>query len=122
MASQAEKAGAEKRAIDGDPRTYWAAQEDGAWLQLDLGVAQTVGAVGIDWLHSDKRSTKFEILASLDGETWQEIFAGKTSGQTPGVERFPIPETRARYLRIVGHGNTLNAWNSITEATVWTSR
>lgn len=121
-ASHAEKAGAEKRAIDGDPRTYWAAQEDGAWLQLDLGVEQPVSAVGIDWLHSDKRTTTFEILASLDGKDWREVFTGRSSGQTPGVERFAVPETRARYLRIVGHGNTLNAWNSIAEATVWTSR
>lgn len=121
-ASHTEKPGTEKWAIDGNPRTYWAAQEDGAWLQLDLGVVQTVGAVGIDWLHSEQRSTKFELLASTDGQEWQQVFAGQSDGKTVGMERVRVPATRSRYLRIVGHGNTLNPWNSITEATVWTSR
>ncbi|MBT7300001.1 MAG: discoidin domain-containing protein, partial [Victivallales bacterium] len=64
--------------------------------------------------------TRFEILASLDGKRWGEIFAGQTDGQTPGVETVNVPGTQARYLRIVGHGNDSNHWNSIREITVWT--
>jgi hypothetical protein len=120
-ASHANKPGTEKLALDRNPRTYWAAQEDGSWLQVDLGVPATVRSVGIDWLHSDARRVRFEIQASLDGTAWQEIFAGKSDGKTPGVERVPVPATNARYLRIVGHGNDQNHWNSIREITVWSN-
>jgi heparin/heparan-sulfate lyase len=119
-ASHTDKPGSEKWAIDRNPQTYWAAKEDGAWLQVDLGVSAEVRSVGIDWLHSDTRRVRYEILASLDGETWQEIFAGKSDGKTPGLERVSVPVTNARFLRIVGHGNDKNPWNSIRELTVWT--
>jgi hypothetical protein len=119
-ASHSERRGSELLAIDRNNRTYWAAKEDGAWLQLDLGVPGQIRSVGIDWLHSEKRRTRFEILASLDGKRWGEIFAGQTDGQTPGVETVNVPGTQARYLRIVGHGNDSNHWNSIREITVWT--
>jgi len=121
-ASHSERSGSELLAIDRNARTYWAAKEDGAWLQLDLGVPATIHAVGIDWLHSEKRRTRFAVLASLDGKRWREIFAGQTDGQTPGVETVNLPVTPARYLRVVGHGNDSNHWNSIREITIWTSQ
>jgi hypothetical protein len=114
-----EKGRGADRAIDRNPRTYWASAEDGAWLQLDFGATQSVAAMGIDWLHSDTRRVRFEVLASVDGQTWQEIFAGQSDGRTRGVERVSLPATNARYLRIVGHGNDKNDWNSICELTAW---
>jgi poly(beta-D-mannuronate) lyase len=30
-----------------------------------------------------------------------------------------FPDVSARYVRIVGHGNSVNPWNSITEAEIW---
>ncbi|MFD8381199.1 chondroitinase-B domain-containing protein [Streptomyces sp. NPDC059679] len=45
--------------------------------------------------------------------------ARKTSnGTTLQPQNYDFADTSARYLRIVGHGNTTNDWTSITETTV----
>jgi PKD repeat protein len=47
------------------------------------------------------------------------VYSGQSSGTTLGLEVYPFAQTSARYVRITGHGNTSNAWNSITEVEIW---
>jgi poly(beta-D-mannuronate) lyase len=30
-----------------------------------------------------------------------------------------VADTAGRYVRVVGHGNSVNTWNSVTEAEIW---
>ncbi len=75
--------------------------------------------VDIAWYVGDTRSTYFDIEVSSDTVIWTMVFSGQSSGQTLQFERYDFPATAGRYLRIVGHGNSLlTGWISITEVTI----
>jgi hypothetical protein len=51
---------------------------------------------------------------------WQDVLTNVTSsGTTTAEESFDFPDRPARYLRYVGHGNSVNTWNSVTELSVF---
>lgn len=104
-----------KNVIDGDLTTFWAAEGDGEWIQCDLGERRTITQVLISWFSGDKRKERLEIAVSDNGTDWQTVFDGTSSGTTSGLEPFHIRQATARYVRIIGHGNTANRWNSMEE-------
>jgi hypothetical protein len=106
-------------AIDNNLSTRWSAEGDGVWIRYDLGAPQTIGSVSIAWHKGDTRRDTFDVQVSGDGSSWTDVLTGKnSSGSTLQLQNFDVPDTSARYLRIVGHGNTSNDWTSITETTV----
>jgi alpha-L-fucosidase len=73
--------GADK-AIDNDLDTRWATDSGTrqAWLEVDLGKAQTFSTVAIhEWEGDDKRIQKFEVQYQVGAE-WKTIFTGSTIG------------------------------------------
>ncbi|NRN71366.1 Chondroitinase-B, partial [Kibdelosporangium sp. 4NS15] len=105
--------------IDGDLTTRWSAEGDGVWIRYDLGSAQTVGSVSIAWHKGDTRRDTFDVQLSGDGSSWTTVLAGKTSsGTTLQPQNYDFADGSARYVRVVGHGNTSNDWTSITETVV----
>jgi hypothetical protein len=56
---------------------------------------------------------------STNGSTWTPVFSGQSSGTTAGLQSFDFADVPARYVQIVGRGNSLNDWNSITEVEIW---
>lgn len=105
--------------MDGDLSTRWSAEGDGQWIAYDMGSDGPVSSVAIAWYQGDVRSSRFDIEVAAEGETeWRQVFSGSSSGEQTAPETYTFEETTARYLRIVGHGNTANAWNSITEVTI----
>ncbi|MFC7621728.1 DNRLRE domain-containing protein [Microlunatus sp. GCM10028923] len=105
--------------MDGDPATRWSAEGDGEWIGYDLGSDGPVDEITIAWYQGDRRASIFDIeVAAADETTWRPAFQGTSSGTSAEPERYAFPATTARYLRIVGHGNTANAWNSITEVSI----
>ncbi|WP_202797092.1 polysaccharide lyase family 7 protein [Kribbella flavida] len=101
---------------DNDLSTRWSGQGDGAWIRYDLGSLRTVGSLSIAWYRGANRKQTFDIESSRDGATWTPALARKvSSGTTVQPERHDFADRSARYLRIVGHGNTENDWNSVTE-------
>src|SRR2546430_5299802 len=50
--------------------------------------------------------------------TWTKVFSGQSCGQTVQLESYAFPTAAGRYVRIVGHGNSTSAWNSITEVAI----
>ncbi|HJY83612.1 MAG TPA: discoidin domain-containing protein [Candidatus Binatia bacterium] len=102
-----------------DLRTSWSAAGDGQWIQYDLGTVETVRKVAIAWDKGNERSTSFEIHLSRDGVHWTTVFHGLSSGLTALPETYDFPDSAARYVRIVGHGNVLNAGNSPTEVMIF---
>ncbi|MBU5444447.1 discoidin domain-containing protein [Paenibacillus sp. MSJ-34] len=116
--SQADQGNTEDKAIDGDFNTYWGAEGD-QWIMLDLGEATAVNSVGIAFIRGNERSFKFEIETSPDGETWYKAFAGTSSGESLDIEKTYLRQHEARYVRITGHGNSVNQWNSYAEVRVY---
>lgn len=105
-------------AVDGSLQTRWSASGDGAWLQLDLGASRTVGSISIAWYRGNERTSGFDILLGSSPTSLQAIYSGRSSGRTLALEDYNITDTTARFVRIVGHGNSVNMWNSITEVVV----
>lgn len=95
--------------------TRWSALGDGQWIAYDLGSSHTVGAVNIAFYRGDKRITYFAIETSQDGSSWVQVFTGQSSGASKALETFTFPGISARYVRIIGHKNSENDWNSLTE-------
>lgn len=107
-------------AVDGSLATRWAGQGDGAFITFDLGPSQTVSYVKIAWYQGNTRTTTFDIKVSTDGLAFTNVYSGVSSGTTTALETYDFADTPARYVRIVGHGNSSgNGWNSITEVEVW---
>jgi hypothetical protein len=43
----------------------------------------------------------------------------ESSGTTTAEESFQLPGVSARFVRYVGHGNSVNLWNSLTEVSLF---
>src|SRR6059036_154790 len=108
--------------LDNNLATRWSASGDGRWIRYDLGVVAGVDRVDIAWYLGSpvvNGPARFDIQVSQDTVTWTTVFSGQSSGQTTQFETYSFPTASGRYVRIVGHGNSLNAWNSITEVVLY---
>ncbi|WP_423736045.1 discoidin domain-containing protein [Chitinophaga caseinilytica] len=107
--------------LDNDLNTRWSASGDGQWIQFCLGSPQTVSGVAIAFYNGNVRSSSFDIQLSQDGATWATAAANlSSSGTSLNAETFSITPQSAKYVRILGHGNSVNAWNSYTEVDILT--
>ncbi|MCV2402449.1 polysaccharide lyase family 7 protein [Marinomonas sp. C2222] len=105
-----------ERLIDGDIKTRWSANGDGAWAVIDYGKKIKINAVKMAFHKGDARATSFVLEGSNDGETWKTILPKtQSSGLSLELERFNFSDTKTRYIKYVGYGNTSNTWNSVTE-------
>lgn len=103
-----------ENAIDGDINTRWSA--DGAqWLQIDLGEVKPVSVVTMAFYSGIGRVSYFDIMVSQDGQNWETVYSGESSGVTDDYESYFIGEQQARYIRVSGTGNSSNTWNSYSE-------
>jgi len=102
--------------LDNNLQTRWSAKGDGQWIEFCLETENEVDGVEIAF-HSGKiRKSIFDVLTSLDRVTWTNVALGLTScGTSNDLEKFSFNKIMAKYVRIVGHGNSLNLWNSYCE-------
>lgn len=108
--------------IDGSlsQESRWSADGDGEWAQLNLPDVYTITSIKAAFFKGDERKTIFDIQTSMDGSSWSTIATGlQSSGTTLDLEAFDIADTDAQYVRLVGHGNTSNTWNSIVEVELY---
>ena len=111
-----------KLSLDGDLKTAWMAEGEGVWIQYDFGSSVPLKAVKLAFFGGDNRAYTFDILVSETGADNSWTTVGKkleSGGKTIQLETFEFPKTQARYVRIVGHGNTSDEgdrWCGITEA------
>ena len=107
-----------ENAIDGDRESRWAALGD-QWIMLELEEAASVNYICLAYYSGAARKSYFEAEVSEDGIHWTKVYSGETSGNTADYESYSIYPTKARFVRINGHGNSLSEWNSITEIAVF---
>jgi poly(beta-D-mannuronate) lyase len=67
----------------------------------------------------DTRTSTFDVQTSSDGTNFTTVGSFTSSGTTTALETFDIPDTSARYVRLLGHGNSVSTWNSYTETEIW---
>jgi len=106
-------------AVDGNLATRWSANGDGQWLQVDLGAAQTVGYVRVALYQGNTRQGRFDIQVSSGGGTWATVWTGSSSGTTTALQTYDFTDIGARWVRYLGHGNSANGWNSVSEIEVF---
>ena len=105
--------------IDGNLSTRWSASGDGQWIQFDLASAKPVNNVIIAWYLGEQRKSTYDMQVSSDASSWTTVVTNKqSSGTSLALEDNTFTITNGRYVRIVGHGNTNSAWNSITEVNI----
>jgi hypothetical protein len=120
-ASGSESRNPPSNAIDNDLRTRWANSALGSWIRADLGSVQNICSVDIAWYKGNARQYHFIIATSTDGTTFTNVFSGDSSGTTASSEKYIIPATDARYVRVTINGNTQNNAASIYELDIFGS-
>jgi hypothetical protein len=105
--------------VDNNLGTRWSANGDGQWLQLDLGTTRTVGYVRVALYQGNTRRSRFDLQVSTGGGVWATAWSGESSGTTTAEETFDFTDVAARYVRYMGHGNSANAWNSVSEVSIF---
>ena len=106
-----------EHSYDANMDTRWSAEGDGEWIIHDLGEEKTIDAFGVaEWM-GDRRKFYFDLEVSLDGEEWTTVVSEyQTSGTSEDIEVIPLEQSvQARYVRYVGHGNSVNQWNNVIE-------
>jgi F5/8 type C domain len=117
-ASGSESGNPHVNTIDNNLNTRWSNLGIGSWVQFDLGASKVVCNIDIAWYRGDLRKVNFEVSVSMDGNTFKEIFSGKSSGTTIYPENYDIPDVVAKYVRITVNGNSENNWASISEVRI----
>ena len=106
--------------VDNSWSTRWSANGDGQWIKFDLGTVRTVTRVRIAWYSGNTRQGRFDLQTSTDNATWFNVVpGGLSSGTTTAEQTFDFADRDARYVRYLGHGNTVNAWNSLYEVSLF---
>lgn len=105
--------------LDGNLSTRWSANGDGATITYNLGSIQLVKEVRMAFYKGDQRSANFDIQYGSNGTDFNTVFSSVSSGDTTALEVFAVPDMPAQYVRVVGHGNSANSWNSITEVEIY---
>jgi len=80
-----------------------------------------VEALDIAFHRGDERSATIEIETSIDGNNWTVVFSGDSASTTLALQPFDVQDTEAQHVRIVGFGNTINDWISLTEVDIVSS-
>ena len=105
--------------IDGDLGTRWSAKGDGEWILYTFDNTYSISDCNIAWYKGNSRSSNFDVYAGTNvNNLTQVISGGVSSGSSLELENYTFSTTEAKYLKIVGHGNSSNTWNSITEFSI----
>ncbi|MET0425430.1 MAG: discoidin domain-containing protein [Actinoplanes sp.] len=116
-ASSTEAAGAylASEAVDGNAGTRWAsAFSDPQWLQVDLGSAQAISRIELNWETAAGKS--FQIQTSNNATTWTSIYSTTTG--TGGNQSLTV-NGNGRYVRMYGTERTTGYGYSLWEFKVF---
>jgi len=86
-------------AVDGNPGTRWeSAFSDPQWISVDLGAAQSVGRVYLNW--EGAYASSYAIEVSTDGNAWSPVYSTATGDG--GIDEITFSPVNARYVRLTG--------------------
>ncbi len=102
---------------DGNLDTRWSAEGE-QWICQQFGSEVKIDTVAVAVMNGTTRKSMFDIQISNDGTNWTTVKSVATSGTTNDYEFYDIGGVSAKYVRLLGHGNSESGWNSITEFAV----
>jgi len=104
-------------AVDGNTATRWSsAFSDPQWLDVDLGSAQAICQVTLNWETAYGKA--FQIQTSADNTTWATIYSTTTG--TGGTQTLTVSGT-GRYIRMYGTTRATQWGYSLWEFQVFTT-
>ena len=112
--------------LDGNTLTKWSSNGDNKWLYLKFAEPFKISHIELAFLRGQQFESYFDIYASKDDLIWDPILTGIASCNFSGERQiFDFPSERNNteylYLKYIGHGNSLNSWNYISEFKVFGS-
>jgi hypothetical protein len=112
-----------KNAYDNNLETRWSHEGSDSWIQLDLGTRNLICSVDIAWYKGDERSNDFSISLSNDGNSFEKVYQGTSSGTSLSPEIYDFANAPARFVKVSVYKNTddfsdLTDWAAITEIKV----
>ena len=107
-----------QKSYDGNLNTRFSINGVGEYITYDLGSAKNVGTVQIAWFKGNSRTANFKILAGTSTGNLTQVFDGTSSGNTNNLQSYNFSSRNARYIRVIGLGNSANNWLSITEVKI----
>jgi len=105
--------------LDNNIATRWSSLGIGQSITADLGSTKKICSVDIAWYRGNVRQYHFVIATSTDGTTFTTRLSSDSNGSTINSEKYTIPLTNARYIRVTVNGNTQNNWASVTEIDIF---
>lgn len=109
-----------KNVLDRDYNTRWSAKGDGETLTVCLAQTSAVAYLGAAFYLGDERRYTVDVEFSEDGVHYTAALTGYRTQKTQDMQAIVLKEAvQAKYIRIVGHGNDQNQWNSMTELSVY---
>ena len=110
--------------IDGNIGTMWSANGSDQWLLIELKESFNVQHVKLAFQSGQKSESYFDILGSTDKVTWEPILVKSAScGFSGDLQVFDFPPAKAekeyKYVKVIGQGNSADAWNYISELKIY---
>lgn len=105
--------------IDNNLATRWSANGDGEYIDLNFGALYDVSRIEVAYFRANERSATFDVELLING-SYVRVLTGQQSGNTNNLTNYAINNNQtASGIRIIGRGNSMNTWNSITEVKVY---
>lgn len=107
--------------IDGNLSNRWSSKGSGKTITFDLNQIAEVSQLDVMWYKGKERISLFSVETSTDGKNWKMILADTSSTITDGFDSYDIQNLispDARFVRIIGGGNSSSEWNSISEVRI----
>ena len=115
VSEEPEEANNRYNANDNDLSTRFTMSSDDAYLIYDLGSVKRIDNIGVAVWKASERTTSYDIAVSDDKTNWTTIYSGSNTIKTDTVELKNINPVSARYVKIIGHGNSVNNYTNILE-------
>jgi hypothetical protein len=109
---------------DGNPTTRWSTEGDNQWLQCNLSTPCKISHLQVAFLTEQKNESYFDIYASKDNIIWDPVFLKASSCDFSGAYQifdFPVGINSTEYssIKLIGHGNSSDDWNNISELKIF---
>lgn len=105
--------------LDENLNTRWSANGAGQWIQFEFDGEKNIGHMALAYHNGHTSPKKFDIQVSKDGEVWETVYSGQTSGTTSDLEAVDLVDSSGRYLKLIGYGSATSTWNSVTEVAIY---
>ncbi len=110
-----DSAGSGYFSFDGSGDTRWYSMGDDEWITWNLLREDNIASLMLFPNTTAGRYYYFDMYASLDGENYTHVMAIETNGKGEREIINLEKPVRAKYIKFIGHGNSVTEWCNISE-------